>query len=157
MTYPPQGNPPIEGEFSTWTLVWVKNTNTDWTAGAVFELQRILANEVKDRLTAITDLGQHVVVKLSDGTPITVITTDKTNVWQGNESASPNRYSAYATLAGGVFTLHIFKDGTEIQTTNLTTLFPGWTAGFVYVAFSPSGKYLALLATGPDFALFKGA
>ena len=156
MTYPPQGNPAIEGDFSVWSLQWEINVAA-WGVAGNFELQRLLIHEVQNKLTAITDGLQHAVANLTTGAIITLLADNNSDVWQGYNPSSHNRYSAYTTLTLAVITLHINKDGSEIQSINLTTLV-GWNAGSVYTALSKDGKYILLYgSTTKDIALLKGA
>lgn len=168
MTYPPQGNPPVEGEYSAYSLAWNKNLQGDLGYMSTFGPQRIQVNENTNRILMYYEgSGKRGLANLTTGALIGTI--DTVSGSGGAEFGTPgslSRYYAEVINTGATYNLVIYKDTAAIQTIDLCA-----TLGIAYVdskfftfAFSKDGKYIAI--AGPSWyvlsnlvqlALFKGA
>lgn len=158
----------LEGDYTTWSLVWVKDIESDWGV-TLLKPEKIQAYENTDKLLiGDTDQMKFVICKLSDGTLITDIEDAYETSADDKTNTSLSRYFVYIHDAYDVdppYThrvyLSIFKDGSLIiPDINLDAVF-GTPSGYsnLSVGITSSGKYIAVYChtTTHNLALFKGS
>jgi hypothetical protein len=157
----------IEGNFTSWVLQWVKIIGADWGISS-FGVDLITFNESTDRLLMWYGGGPKFgIAKLSDGTLIETPSYKYSGGAAEAGSPSPSAlgtYFAEVTNTGSFYELHIYKNGTLIQSIDLNTVLSiGYlTTRYFQLAFSAGGKYLTVSGynwwTGntSKVALFKG-
>jgi len=139
----------LEGDYSNWTLRWSKDQNADWGVNAQAELNRIISYTDQDKLLILFgDFGQVAFVVLSTGVLDTFVNPTITwanyaGIYNYTPTSFHRRYWAGVINDGTDAILKIFKDGSLIQSLNLTTLL-GWSkTDVIGVAISETGKYIA--------------
>jgi hypothetical protein len=151
---------PIEGDYSTWTLMWKRYYGND---GYPAPMPNQLSISESLDLLILAD-GQNVslqVLKLSDGTLLSETPILQSDYHSWIVPSALVKYFAVVVAEAGVPKLKIYKDASLIQTIDLSATL-GWTTTYEYyvTVFSRDGKYLfvsnAYYGT-MEYALFKGS
>ena len=139
----------LEGNYTTWTYQWTKNQNTDWGVSSAAELNKIISYVSQDKLLVMFgDFAQVAFVVLSTGVLDTFVNPtiswgNYAGIYNYTPTSFQRRYWAGAINDGTNAVLKIFKDGSLIQSIDLTALL-GWIKTIpVGVAISEDGKYIA--------------
>jgi hypothetical protein len=154
----PPPAPPLEGDYSTYTLMWKRYYGDD-AYPAPFP-NFIYYSESLDRLFLVD--CQYInmqELRLSDGTLISEARILQSDYHDWNVPSALVKYFAVVVREAGIPTLKIYKDGSLIQTIDLKATL-GWTSIYYEytTVFSRDGKYL-FTSHYPvkEYALFKGS
>ena len=141
------GSNPGEGDYTSYVKTWQKDLEDDW--GIDYRLVQIQWFEVYPS-TIVFVSGQDVFVTPLDGSSAATISVDPaySEYWWMNVFFSAHRkYALFVTLhsATQVTTLHIFKDGIELQTIDINaSLGLNNEPISAFGCVSSTGKYIAI-------------
>lgn len=148
----------LEGYYSSYSVKWKQAC-----AGIEYRYHEIVrADETLDMIF-IRGMyyGTLISRKLSDGSVITpALQTLNVDLYYNILYSLLRKYFAYVVDEGGVPKLKIYKDGSSLQTIDLSASPISWTdTTSSYVAnFSTNGKYLLVENTvQEEYALFEGS
>lgn len=143
----------IEGDYTSWTHTWTISSN---------ELSNIVAMEVYEdanKLLIYGTIADYAIFNLTTGALVTKDDSDNQNlIWQdGSDAKSFRRYFCSIRDNGVNTDLQIFKDGTVIDTINITAIDAEFTNADTAL-ISKDGKYIIITkwSTGAKMALFTG-
>jgi hypothetical protein len=151
----------IEGDYSSFSFKWKQAL----AAGEGTWGNKILrVDEALDKIF-IEDQAEYYITerKLSDGSAPSVTSTISRSLYDGafaRIGSVLRKYFAYVVAEAGVPKLKIFKDGSLLQTIDLSLSPILWTDTTVnyYVDIAPNGKYILVENNVVDeYALFEGS
>ena len=153
----------LEGDYSTWANQWEKAQNADWGVTNNAALMHITTYDDADKLLlTFGDYALVAFVVLSTGTLDSYVSpTISFNNYPGIYNYTPTsirgKYWAGVINDGASAILKIYKEGTLVQSIDLTALLSWAKTAAIGVAINENGKYIAAqnYSTGM-VALFKG-
>jgi hypothetical protein len=155
------GAPPpvrLEGEYTSWTLLWRRYYGGDSYPAP--RPNRAYFSETLDRIVLFDAWDYNMqILKLSDGTLLEESAILHDDYHSRLIPSVLVKYFGFVKDEDGVPKLKIYKDGSLIQTLDLSDIC-GWTNTTRYytVTFSPDGKYIFVSNTYvTEYAVFKGS
>jgi hypothetical protein len=157
------GAPPpvrLEGEYSRWTFMWKRYYHDDTYPAPC--PNRFYVLEALDRIILFDAWNYAMqILRLSDGTLLEEYGILHDDYHSRITPSILIKYFAVVMREAGKPVLKIYKDGSLIQSIDLTAVC-GWTNTTRYYGtiFSPDGKYLFVSNTEYgvyEYALFKGS
>jgi hypothetical protein len=152
---------PIEGDYSTWTLMWKRYYGYDG-APAPTPNQLSISESLDLLILADGQRSNMQMLKLSDGTLLSETPILHSDYHSFIVPSALAKYFAVVVVEADVPKLKIYKDASLIQTIDLSATL-GWTTNVAecVTVFSRDGKYLFVsnnYYAGPkEYALFKGS